>query len=516
MTTTTTTQKYAVSITSIVCEATADTGGSNDEVFVIWQADGGIPVRYPTTNSQNMNSTASSNAVSTWTIPEGDLHLVFEKEVLVTLWDSQHTLDPSSSIYLMSYEYTASGINPGYPGTETSYTMANHNDAKYTINATAVAEVTSGTDSALQAEVRPHLAAIKDLLDRATPHAARSGATNDVPEGEARVARMLAEAVKAWKSSPEGAASLQKMRGLGLKDIHAELDSIVKGPYFAGALQLAAGQGLIDLSLFQSFSVGFAVTGEILLGFYGSLGYVCDMSVVTGEGGETGIYITVAMVKEIGAGLEGLVEAGVWKEPMSSLAGYYSAPTVELGDIEGEEIGYFQFTSDDTTEGYVVGVGIGEDYAVGKLDPAYILVFQMTSSYPVMQADASNCLILTKLECLNKAAQGSAHDSVTLYITADAPSGSSTTYLYPTWDNFAMGDDSGDYNIWYPGRSVMFNNSVTVKASDGGTELGSFTLDLSNFSGVGSTYTPPASDLSIGAFQNVSYQITALLITKGS
>lgn len=71
MTTTTTTQKYAVSITSIVCEATADVGGANDEVFVIWQADGGIPVRYPATNTQNMNTTPSSDAVSTWTIPEG-------------------------------------------------------------------------------------------------------------------------------------------------------------------------------------------------------------------------------------------------------------------------------------------------------------------------------------------------------------------------------------------------------------------------------------------------------------
>lgn len=60
----------------------------------------------------------------------------------------------------------------------------------------------------------------------------------------------------------------------------------------------------------------------------------------------------------------------------------------------------------------------------------------------------------------------------------------------------------------------MFNNSVTVKASDGGTELASFTFNLSDFSGVGSTQSP-TSNMSQG-LQNISYQLTALLITKGS
>lgn len=506
------TQRYSVDITSIVCEATADTGGNNDEVFVIWQADGGVPVRYPATGPQNMNSTASSNAVSTWNIPSKDLRLIFEKEAVVTLWDSQHSLDPSSAIYLMSYEYTAPGINPGYPASATSYTMSNHNGGKYTINATAVTEATIAVPGALQAEVQPHFAVIKGILDQAAPRAARSGAPTAVSEEESWTVRVLAELVKAWKASPEGAARLQAMRGLDLKGIHAELDSVVKGPYFAGALQLAASQGRIDLSGFQSFTLGFALTGEILLGAYGAIGYACDMSVVKGQGGATGIYVIGAIAEEIGAGIDGLVEAGVWKQPMSSLGGSYTALAVDLGDIG--EVGYFQFKSDNQTQGYVVGVGIGEDDEVGDLDPAYMLLLPVTSSYPVMQEEASNCLILTKLQCLNKLAQGGGHDEVTLYITADAPSGSSTTYRYPTWDDFAMGDDSGDFNVWYLGRSVMFNNSVTVKASDGGTELASFTFNLSDFSSVGSTQSP-TSDMSQG-LQNISYQLTALLITKGS
>lgn len=509
----TTTQKYAVKITSIVCEATDDMGDANDEVFVIWQADGGIPVRYPADNYQRMNTTADpdKNVVSTWNIPDGDLNLTFEKEVLVTLWDSTVGIDPSSSAYLMSYEYTAPGINPGYPASETSYTMSNHNGAKYTINATAVTPET--TNTSLQAEVRPHFAAIKTRLDQAAHHAKQSGGPNAVPENEAQFVRVLTEVVTAWKSSPEGAASLEKMRGLDLKGIHAELDSIVKGPHISGALQLAAGDGQIDFSLFQSFSISLAITGEVLVGLYGAIGYACDMSVVKGEGGNTGIYLCGAFVEEVGAGLDGLVEAGVWKLSLKDLGGSYSALAIDIGDIEGEEVGYFQFKSDDTTQGYVAGVGIGEDYEVGDMDPAYIFILPVTSSYPVMQANAGNCLILTKLQCLNKRAQADGHDEVTLYITADAPYGnSSITYRYPTWDYFAMGDDSGDFNVWYPGRSVMFNDSVTVKANDSGDELASFTFNLSDFSGVGST-SSPTSNVPFGVFQNISYQMTALLIT---
>lgn len=516
MTTTTTTQKYTVNITSIVCENTADLnnlGSHNDEVFVIWQADGGVPVPYPAVGYQEMNPTPTGDAVSTWTIPNGDLNLTFEKELLVTLWDSQHKLDPSSTTYLISYEYVAPGINPGYPASETSYTMSNNNGAKYTINASSVTPVI--TENSLQVEVRPHFAAIKRQLDQAAPRADQSGTPNAVPENEAQFLRVLTEVVKAWKSSPEGTTSLEKMRGLDLKGIHAELDSIVKGPHISGALQLAAGKGQIDFSLFKSFSISLAITGEVFVGLYGAIGYACDMSVVTGEGGNTGIYLCGAFVEEVGAGLDGLVEAGIWKPSLSDLGGSYSALAIDIGDIEGEEVGYFQFKSDNTTQGYVAGVGIGEDYEVGDMDPAYIFILPVTSSYPVMQTDAVNCLILTKLQCLNQLANSLAHDNVVLYIAADAPCGQTTTYRYPTWNNFAMGDDSGDFNIWYPGRSVMFYNSVTVtvKDDDNGTELSSFTFSPQNFSGAGSTNAPISDPDVPNSPQKVSYQMTALLIT---
>ncbi|HYC57786.1 MAG TPA: hypothetical protein VEL28_22865, partial [Candidatus Binatia bacterium] len=125
----------------------------------------------------------------------------------------QHSLDPSSAIYLMSYEYTAPGINPGYPASEASYTMSDHNGGQYTINATAMTQETTAAAGVLQAEARPHFAAIKGLLDQAAPRADRSGAPRAVPEGDARTLGVLAELVKAWKSSPEGHPAFRRCAG---------------------------------------------------------------------------------------------------------------------------------------------------------------------------------------------------------------------------------------------------------------------------------------------------------------
>ena len=102
-----------------------------------------------------------------------------------------------------------------------------------------------------------------------------------------------------------------------------------------------------------------------------------------------------------------------------------------------------------------------------------------------------------------------------MVITADAPSGKTTNYRYPEWDYYAMGDDSGDFNIWYLGRSVMFNKTVTIQVNDGGSELASFSFSLTGFSGV-NTFLSPTSNKSTSLGQKISYELTALLITKGS
>lgn len=119
-------------ITSIVCNGTQENG--NDEVAIYYQSDAGIPMRYPLTGYQRMNTSAdsSNDVVQTWNI--SDLEIEFTHEALVTLYDmdgADHTgalvNEPS---FLINKDYNNSNING-------SFSMRNHNGANYTIKTTA-------------------------------------------------------------------------------------------------------------------------------------------------------------------------------------------------------------------------------------------------------------------------------------------------------------------------------------------------------------------------------------------
>ncbi len=124
---------YKFKITSIVCNGTQENG--NDEVVIYFQSDAGIPMRYPMTGYQRMNTTAdsSNDVVKTWNI--SDLEIMFNNESLVTLYDmdgADHTgaigNEPS---FLINKDYNANNLNG-------SFSKHNHNGANYTINTTAV------------------------------------------------------------------------------------------------------------------------------------------------------------------------------------------------------------------------------------------------------------------------------------------------------------------------------------------------------------------------------------------
>ncbi|MBA3879350.1 MAG: hypothetical protein C0500_06515 [Sphingobium sp.] len=116
-----------MTVTSINCKNTSETP-HNDEVFIIYQADAGIPVRFPATSYQRMNTSADSanDVVSTWTT---NLKLEFDHEVLVTLWDEDSKADLNKPTFLANVEYRADYFT-------SSWDMPNHNDAHYVINAT--------------------------------------------------------------------------------------------------------------------------------------------------------------------------------------------------------------------------------------------------------------------------------------------------------------------------------------------------------------------------------------------
>lgn len=120
--------RHSVTITSITCKGTSESG--NDEVFILYQVDGGLPVRYPAEKYQRMNPKAdpSNNVLSTWGL---NLDLNFDHEVLVTLWDNDSTTNWNEPDFLVNIEYRADYFT-------SSYEMKNDNGADYVINATKI------------------------------------------------------------------------------------------------------------------------------------------------------------------------------------------------------------------------------------------------------------------------------------------------------------------------------------------------------------------------------------------
>ncbi|WPU97012.1 hypothetical protein SNE25_15935 [Mucilaginibacter sabulilitoris] len=114
--------KHSIEVTSIKCNATSETNvSSGDEVYLVCQADGGLPIRVPA----GLNESEKMKKGTTWTL--NNLVLNFEYEVLVTIWDHDLNYDPNLATYLQSNDFQ--------PGTGSgSKRLTNHNGADYTIN----------------------------------------------------------------------------------------------------------------------------------------------------------------------------------------------------------------------------------------------------------------------------------------------------------------------------------------------------------------------------------------------
>ena len=116
--------KTQIQLKSIDCHGTSESG--HDEVFLICQADGGIPIRYPAKPPGYQSMTSGDS----WPL-DPVLTLTFEHEVLITLWDSDVSYDPTVATYLVSYDYTTTNI-------PAAQNVMNPNGANYTLNVTKV------------------------------------------------------------------------------------------------------------------------------------------------------------------------------------------------------------------------------------------------------------------------------------------------------------------------------------------------------------------------------------------
>lgn len=114
---------HSIQITSITCEETSEL--STDELFLVCQADGLLPIRIPS----GINDSHSMDKGVTWYLDGVILHFHFE--VLVTLWDHDLNYDPNLLTYLQSTDFEP-GSGSG------SRMLKNWNGAIYTVNYTYI------------------------------------------------------------------------------------------------------------------------------------------------------------------------------------------------------------------------------------------------------------------------------------------------------------------------------------------------------------------------------------------
>ena len=133
--------KTKLQIVSIKCHGTSEPRG--DEVFLLCQADGGVPIRYPAelidarkmcANYDDCSSDdpCDPSSYNLWPLESPELILNFEYEVLVSLYDRDVTLDPTVSTFLAcrSYKWNDLALDPPE---QTIDFQSNVNGARYSV-----------------------------------------------------------------------------------------------------------------------------------------------------------------------------------------------------------------------------------------------------------------------------------------------------------------------------------------------------------------------------------------------
>jgi hypothetical protein len=112
---------HSIQVTAIKCYNPSESNITDgDEVYLVCQADGGIPIRMPS----GINESKNMKSGQQWNIK--DLVLDFDYEVLVTLMDHDLNADPNLATYLQSYDFTSADNSD-------EIKLSNRNGAKYGI-----------------------------------------------------------------------------------------------------------------------------------------------------------------------------------------------------------------------------------------------------------------------------------------------------------------------------------------------------------------------------------------------
>ncbi|WP_439571481.1 hypothetical protein [Sphingomonas sp.] len=350
-------------------------------------------------------------------------------------------------------------------------------------------EILKAQFAAPAAYVRAQLAA--DATDDVTP------TPRPIDPKQRAVLDAIVRAVSEWRKSPEGDAFLASLDRRGADEVRAELDALVRGPRFDAVRKFSLGLGLLP----QSVSIGFAGQIELLVGLYGSFGYIADLAL---SGGDSGLYLLGALAEGVDATADIAIQVGLWMNAVSDVPGSYKGAELE-GD-EGIGASGFTLSKDDDVKAILV------DFDAGVGDGVAGLQFHMWtfagSPNPVAQKPGTYMVILDQLHC--QKASESGHDEVYLTFTVDGDS--STVYRYPTWGYYAMKPGDSDA-IWNLGRSVWCDKrvDVTVYDSDYPSDddvIATFSFEPASFGGFGAAHSKSPS----GSGSGGKYSLTAYLM----
>jgi hypothetical protein len=270
-----------------------------------------------------------------------------------------------------------------------------------------------------------------------------------------------------------------------------------------------AGSRSFDI---QAVTIGIEFEVVLGVGAKGSFGVGCSPGNWT-TFSEYVIYLNGAVDLGIDeGGLIGII-VGVYNVLPTALAGGSYGWEADVGFGEEVEVNEY-YTSEDKSNrlGYSATEALGEeDGADGDYLYTWIFNFDAPLAY---QPRAANYMIIQSITC-NKTSEAG-HDEVFFRFKPD----DGYTYTFPTQGNLSMAD--GD--VWQAGRSIWFNDSVSVELwdSDGPSNddsLGSVTYSVSGFqsavtvTGSGGSYTinavlnPPAPPFS--AIQRINNVATS-------
>ena len=128
-----------IQVINIDCLSTSEK--EHDEIYLLCQADGGVPIRYP----RSLTDAHSIEKGAIWDIEnEVDLILNFEFELLITIWDTDITLNPQVGTYLASHQYCYNGQKVE-TGSHTASPAKNPNGAQYQIRTRTQSSITTST-----------------------------------------------------------------------------------------------------------------------------------------------------------------------------------------------------------------------------------------------------------------------------------------------------------------------------------------------------------------------------------